>query len=50
MQTFTKRAKADTKSPGAEEPFPEEKTVPMQNVLDWCLRQMGAKEDKHDAI
>ncbi len=44
MQTLTQSPKTAAKSSGAEEPFPEEKTVPMQDVLDWCLRQMGAKE------
>lgn len=44
LQTLTQSPKTAAKSSGAEEPFPEEKTVPMQDVLDWCLRQMGAKE------
>ena len=46
MQTLTQSPKTAAKSSEAEETFPEEKTVPMQGVLDWCLRQMGAKEAK----
>lgn len=30
--------------------LPDCEGVPMVTVLDWCLRQMGAKEGKHDKV
>lgn len=30
--------------------LPDYEGVPVACALDWCLRQMGAKEDKHDGI